>query len=268
MPQTIEQNLAKCHIGIISKGRPKNILNPIYDTIHAHSTWYVPDLEEVQNYFESVFELKIKGKPFPRVIVGGKLVESRNKIIDDAVQYGKKYAVIIEDDLTKLHNAIDKKTKEVLDITQAIEMMIAELEKQEFAKAPQAMMIGVAPTPNSFYYNPDKPISVNKFCVGSFLVINAATPLRFDRQMKLKEDYDYTLQHIAWHGIVLRADYILASFKHYSNKGGVVGYRNNIREAINIKYLKDKWGSHVIKDNPRRQNEILISPKFIKALSR
>lgn len=117
---------------------------------------------------------------------------------------------------------------------------------------------GVAPTANPFFYNPKEPISFTKFCIGSFLVIDTESDLRFDSNLSLKEDYDFTLQHIQKYGGVARFNYVLANYQHYSNKGGVVGFRTTETEQHNIRYLKDKW-KNLIKDNPRRPNEILLN---------
>lgn len=240
----------------MSKGRPQNLLKDIYKPIHSFSYWYVSSEYELASYFESIDELKINDNPFPRVVVGGKLIESRNAIIDDAKYFNKNYAVIIEDDLQRLDLALDKKNKIRVEIPQVIDMMVDYLDEN-----PDVYMTGVAPTPNAFFYNPDEPISHKKFCVGSFLVIRSNTDLRFDPNLTLKEDYDYTLQHIFKYGKIARFNNILASFSHYSNKGGVVGYRNNRREQYNINYLKKKWGTEIIKDNPKRPNEILLKVK-------
>ena len=80
--------------------------------------------------------------------------------------------------------------------------------------------------------------------------------VRFDTQLTLKEDYDFTLQHIS-RKKVLRYQKYLFSFKHYSNKGGAVDIRNNEEEQKNIRILKSKWGDKV-RLNPKRKNEILI----------
>jgi predicted dienelactone hydrolase len=86
---------------------------------------------------------------------------------------------------------------------------------------------------------------------------------RFDTELKLKEDYDYTAQHIALHGVVARCDFIFASFKHRTNAGGAVAYRTPEVEQESIKRLQDKWGD-AIRLNPRRENEILFDGKKVK----
>ena len=83
------------------------------------------------------------------------------------------------------------------------------------------------------------------------------TALRFDKSMRLKEDYDYTLQHLAANGRVARLDWILPEYQHYTNEGGAVAYRSPDEEQKAIAHLKEKWGP-VIADNPKRPNEILL----------
>ena len=82
-------------------------------------------------------------------------------------------------------------------------------------------------------------------------------PLRFDTTMTLKEDYDYTLQHLAKYGNVFRYQKYLFEFEHYTNKGGAVQYRSTKEEHKNIRILIGKWGEK-IRLNPKRKNEILI----------
>ena len=84
--------------------------------------------------------------------------------------------------------------------------------------------------------------------------------LKFDEKLTLKEDYDYTLQHIERYGICMRYQKYLFSFSHYSNEGGAVEYRNDTEEQYNIVYLMKKWGKSV-KLNKKRKNEILIKYK-------
>jgi len=81
-------------------------------------------------------------------------------------------------------------------------------------------------------------------------------PLRFDEQLTLKEDYDYTLQHIKHIGTIRYQKYLF-TFEHYSNKGGAVEIRNSNEEQRNIKILFAKWGNK-IRLNQKRNNEILI----------
>ena len=112
---------------------------------------------------------------------------------------------------------------------------------------------------NAFYFDPFKPIKLHHFILGDFSVIKP-TDLRFDTRFKLKEDYDYTLQHIQKYGGVARCDSIIAKFKHRVNKGGAVDIRTPEIEQESIRLLRKKWGRNIV-DNPKRPNEVLLRVK-------
>lgn len=49
-----------------------------------------------------------------------------------------------------------------------------------------------------------RPFTKHHFIVGDFIVVDSASPLRFDLNMRLKEDYDFTAQHLEvcpWAGV-------------------------------------------------------------------
>lgn len=165
----------------------------------------------------------------------------------------KTTCVQLSDDLKGLKRAVDKKQTAELTVEQAIRLMISELESKDLYLA------GVAPTANPYFYNPDKRVRTDKFIVGDFIVVRPSEQ-RFDTNMTLKEDYDFTMQHIVAHGGVVRYDAILAEFAHRTNSGGAVSYRTPNKEQFNIDYLKEKWPGAIV-DNPKRPNEILLKPE-------
>jgi hypothetical protein len=162
-----------------------------------------------------------------------------------------KYCVEMSDDIVKLEFALNKKDKAPISFKSVVKSMVSTLEEFDLHLA------GVAPTNNPYFYNPNKPIQTDKFIVGDLICVSPNTDLLFDENLKLKEDYDYTLQHLHKYSGIVRLDYILASFKHYTNKGGAVDFRNEEREQTAIKYLKEKWQTDV-RDNTKRPNEILL----------
>lgn len=117
-----------------------------------------------------------------------------------------------------------------------------------------AKLIGVPPTSNPFYGS--QKVNTTGFIIAS-LMLTFPTDLRFDDGYKVKEDYDFTLQHLATYGAVARCDWLLAEYQHYTNAGGVVATRTDQSEAEAVTRLKEKWGP-VIKDNPKHENEVLI----------
>lgn len=177
----------------------------------------------------------------------GNLMDSRNFALEHAFK-NNYICVQLSDDIKKVKlNKNFYENKEVeLDV--AIEDIV-----KKFSKIKGVNLLGVPPTDNYFFAS--KLVVENKFCIGDMLFVKPNN-LRFDTQLTLKEDYDYTLQHIE-KGKVLRYQKYLFTFQHYSNKGGAVDIRNDKEEQKNIMILKSKWGDK-IRLNPKRKNEILI----------
>ena len=184
------------------------------------------------------------------VVESGKLCESRNKALRDAFERNLP-CIQLSDDLKKIELAykenIYTKVKEI-EFSEAITRMG---KSEKIFK-----LIGVAPTNNAFFWSGHE-YAINKFIIGDFIMVRPSE-LFFDEGLRLKEDYDYTLQHITTFGGVQRCDNIMPAFAHRSNKGGAVEYRDNSREQEAIMYLKTKWG-RFIRDNAKRPNEILLN---------
>ena len=235
------------NVYIISHNRPQNVQKMQEQVKGFKVIWCV-------GYDEGPLYEKLGAEYW---IETGNLVDSRNGAIQRAHSMGED-CIMIEDDLDKIQCAISNNNKHNQDITfkEAIQLMY----KASNDIGHRAFLIGVAPTPNAFYFNPLKPYSFTHFIVGSLIIVRNGADLYFDKQFKLKEDYDYTLQHIQAYGMALRCNEILAHFKHYGNKGGAVDYRSDDLEQDMIQLLKEKWGS-AIRDNPRRKNEILLKVK-------
>jgi hypothetical protein len=183
----------------------------------------------------------------------GSLMDSRNWALEDAFCQGAD-CLQLSDDLKTLRftEGKDNKKRTNLSIAQAVHIMAMSMREKD------VYLAGVAPTDNAFFYN--QPFSSNLFIVGDMMLVRSASTPRFDTAMTLKEDYDFTCQHIAKYGAVVRCNQILASFQHRTNRGGAVAYRSEIREQENIAYLKRKWPGKIV-DNPRRPNEVLMKWK-------
>lgn len=113
-------------------------------------------------------------------------------------------------------------------------------------------LVGLPPTANTFFAGRD---AGTLFIVGDCIVVEPS-PIRFDENLRLKEDYDLTLQHIQ-QGSISRLAHVVAEFKHYKNPGGAVDYRTTRIERETMRYLMKKWPGWIHK-HPRRQNEIML----------
>jgi hypothetical protein len=223
-------------IFIISRARPQNV-GPMIQLLQEPLTWVVPpsDHAAYSNAGASTI-LTVDG-----------LCAARNVALDHAF-YEDYYCVQVSDDLGRLSRAHGKKRLD-LAVPTAIEWLVDALARSH------ARLGGIAPTDNPYFSR--KLMSRTAFVVGDLIVVKP-TPLRFDEALKLKEDYDYTLQHLRQYGEVLRADFILATFKHYTNKGGAVDARTPQVEQETIAYLLKKWPTF-LKLNPKRENELLLN---------
>jgi len=177
----------------------------------------------------------------------GNLMQSRNYALDHAFK-NKKICVQLSDDIKKVvvNKNFGEPKKVELDL--AIDEIVSKFNNVKGVK-----LLGVPPTDNFFFAN--KLVSVNTFCIGDMLFVKPSD-IRFDTQLTLKEDYDFTLQH-KQRADVIRYQKYLFTFEHYSNKGGAVDVRDDKEEQKNIMILKSKWGDKV-RLNPKRKNEILI----------
>jgi hypothetical protein len=223
------------HLAVISARRPHSV-PAMNQLLPIGACWYVPE-DEMQAY---------KDAGANRVRAANALVEARNLALDDAFSTDQ-LCVQTSDDLTKIRRLGVKEHPE-LTMHETIEEMMSAMAQTG------AHLVGCAPTANPFYGK--HSINTTGFVVGDLIMI-APTPLRFDANLTLKEDYDYTCQHLHAYGTIARCDYLLATYKHRTNEGGAVTYRNEQQERLAIAYLNAKW-PNTFKPNPKRPNEILM----------
>jgi len=225
------------HWSVISARRPGNVPLMMERTEGVDLYWYVTE-EDVDNYRAAGAE---------HVLVGGNLCESRNLAIDDAQGLGLP-CVELSDDLRRV------KRKEASGALPEITVMDAAEEIWTQMSGLGARLGGCSPTSNAYFAHNE--VKLAGFVVGDFIVVGD-TDLRFDEEMTLKEDYDYTCQHLARYGLVARCDLILAEFAHRSNAGGAVAYRTGERERDMIRHLMKKWPGK-FRMNPKRANEVIL----------
>lgn len=232
------------YVGIISHLRAENVPK-MHEVIGGQATWYVGD-GEGDAYREHGAEY---------VIESGGLCESRNAILRDAWALDVP-ALELSDDLKKFEEAYFEPTKGKC-VSRPIGFDTAVVRMLKALLDTRAKLCGVAPTNNAFYFNPKRPVHTRAFIVGDMILVKPSD-IFFDEGLKLKEDYDYTLQHLKKFGRIARCDGVLAHFAHRTNSGGACAFRTAEREQEAIAFLKNKWGG-LIKDNAKRPNEILLN---------
>jgi hypothetical protein len=226
-------------VAVISARRPlaPEAMNVFLADAPGPVRWYVGDGEAADYRAAGAADVE----------EAGDLVQARNSALRDAFAEGRA-CVQISDDLRRLHrhSAIGGGPAGLGEVIDAMSAACADTG---------ATLAGLPPTDNEFYTPADPKYRHGVFIVGDLIHV-APSPQRFDRQLKLKEDYDFTLQHRNAAGAV-RVQTYLASFAHRDNRGGAVSYRTMEAEAEAIGYLMHKWPGE-FRLNHRRPGEILM----------
>jgi hypothetical protein len=209
-------------IYVISKGRPSNV-----STIHAlfpsktRPAWIVGEGETAAYQAQGA----------ERVFEGGGLCASRNLAIMLASNENK-ICVQMSDDISevKVLHQLDAWKKpddlsEANSLAKEIEnLIVSPLSAARYIHQEMegigAKLGGVYPTGNSGQAMSCPPASRDLFIIGDFLVIDPESAPRFDLKMSLKEDYDFTAQHLLAYKVVARSNRVLIKAAHYTNSGG------------------------------------------------
>jgi len=219
--------------------------------------WYVDEAS-----LEDYRKLGVNAK------VGGKLCPARNMVLDDAKKK-KLVAVEVSDDIGKwvyydcekvdnsgqkdfkvLNNALLGTKKHIVSPLAAAQYILAKMR----ADPETPKLGGVFPTGNAAMTLGSQEYGRHHFILGDFFVAEPSSNCRFDQNMTLKEDYDYTCSHIKAHGSVMRCNRLFIQVKHATNAGGAVASRDSAgeKERANIAILQQKWPG-VFRLNKNRQ---------------
>mmetsp|Transcript_13561 Transcript_13561/g.22318 ORF Transcript_13561/g.22318 Transcript_13561/m.22318 type:complete len:566 (+) Transcript_13561:88-1785(+) len=232
-----------------------------FKNVGVEPTWYV-DAESLAAYKS----LGLKAK------VGGKLTPARNLALADATRAGKRcvqvsddigkweYLDIAKQDLRgettfhKANAALAGSRRHVISPVAAAQFMLAKMR----ASPLKPQLGGVYPVSNPALTMGTEEFATEHFILGDFFVVDSS-PCRFDNNMTLKEDYDFTCSHIKKHGSVLRCNRMFVYAKHSTNPGGAVAVRDGSgsKERYNIAILQNKWPG-VFMLNKKRKDEVLM----------
>lgn len=234
----MENNFAseKLLVCVVSHAREKNI------PVQYDRNWlFIVGNGEKENYERA---------GFTNVVEGGSLIDSRNMALDIADKQGAM-CLQLSDDLGRIMIG-DK----LVTLPEVIEYA------HKFAKQFKIPLLGINPVFNKFY---QRDTVTNGFVIGDFTMTVPHTEIRYDKNLRLKEDYDFALQYMKKYGSAKRLNNVICEFKHYANKGGAVEYRSNDLERQAVEYLESKWG-RAVRRNTKRKNpyEILIARDWYK----
>lgn len=240
------------HIAIISSGRPGNVakMQEHLGSLSGIETWYVGPGEEPDYRYAGA----------TNIVEGGALAPNRNLALERAFQVGQ-VCVQLDDDLQRIDWCVDGETKHQITLQRAIGLLTACL-------ATGAYLAGTAATDNAFFM-PKKdgvPVAISdKVLITAAMMAVAPNPIRFDENLRLKEDFGHTIDHIQKYGKVARVNTILARFQYQTNGGGAVQYRTHALEQESIAYLHAKYPGWLTQG--RTEDELrLVIPSEISPL--
>lgn len=107
------------------------------------------------------------------------------------------------------------------------------------------------------FYREFTPFSFTSPVVGNFMGI-IEDGQRFDERLKLKEDYDFSLQSLHKYRRILRVNKYSWAVHHHETDGGCKTYRAFDTESQAIKILQKKWGSKIVSLHPKKAYEIRV----------
>jgi hypothetical protein len=203
------------------------------------------EVEEYKKYHENVIGVddSIKG-----------ITNTRNWILD----YNKdNYHIQVDDDALSFHSFESGKLNKFIDperINNIIENQFRTCDEWELK------VWGFALASDYKFYREYTPFSTQGF-IGANIIGIIQNPLRFDSRLKVKEDYDYAMQHIAKYGGALRFMKYGIDVIHLTNEGGCVSYRTKDVEMDAYEILKAKWGSKVVRLQNNKNFLTMKSPR-------
>lgn len=225
---------------VVSKGRPANVqaVHALLGTQAGKEVWFVGEGEAERKAYEA--------NGATTVISGGGLCKSRNAALAYAQKRGK-FCVQLSDDIhgfTFIHHESEwngpggglneagytkppslsesnkiaaRATTRRLSALGAAQMLAAQM------KLAGSKFGGLYVNSNPGTSQMCPPIMYEHFCIGDFFVVDPSSTCRFDEEMKLKEDYDFTCSHLKTYG---KVGFIGRSFVR-SFSGGCVDQGNS-----------------------------------------
>ena len=104
------------------------------------------------------------------------------------------------------------------------------------------------------FYREYSPFSLSSVILGPFMGIIKDKDIRFDKDLGLKEDYDYSLQVLNKYRKILRFNKYHYVCGHIDMKGGCATFRTMEAEKSQAERFQKKWGSNIVKIKRKTQN--------------
>lgn len=172
----------------------------------------------------------------------GNVARVRNWMLDHFLQ-DHDVLVTVDDDLQ--HIAMWE-NRERIQLTE--DELFAFIEKYTImAEDIGAFLWGLQVNDDPQSYRESCPFSTVSYIPSPFQAIRQGCHLRYDERLPLKEDYDYTLQHLQTYRVVFRVNHAFFRTRQVEQAGGCADMRTVEREADQLEMLRRKWGSKIVR---------------------
>lgn len=193
--------------------------------------------------------------PVPDSVLG--ITATRNWILDYAREHGERHVVQCDDDASNFQKCEGIPPRH-LGLENPNHATLFENHFQMCEDA-HTNLFGYRVCSDPQAYNSYSPFSFLSVIVGNFMGI-IEDGQRFDARLKVKEDYDFSLQSLYRHRRVIRFNKYEFIVSHWFDPGGCAAYRSYETELNAIRILRQKWGGYIIQKHPKRNYEITVRP--------
>ena len=186
----------------------------------------------------------------------GNISRVRNWILDNLFDDETDCIIIVDDDckaISRWQNQDNTKfsENELIDFCEKTSVVCDELNFK---------LWGLNTVTDKGAYREYTPFSFIQFIGCPFHAHIKGTELRYDEDLPLKEDYDFTLQNIKKFGGCLRVNFANYDVKQSEQEGGCANMRSLKKEKQQFYALQKKWGKDIIKRDKGSKRSFDFNP--------
>lgn len=186
----------------------------------------------------------------------GNISRVRNWILDNLFDDETDCIIIVDDDCKAISRWQDQENtkfseNELIDFCEKTSVVCDELGFK---------LWGLNTVTDKGAYREYTPFSFIQFIGCPFHAHIKGTELRYDENLPLKEDYDFTLQNIKKFGGCLRVNFANYDVKQSEQEGGCANMRSLKKEKQQFYALQKKWGKDIIKRDKGSKRSFDFNP--------
>lgn len=241
-------------IAIPSKGRPEEVLTAQnLKGINLKKYLFLDTEKEKEKYLEYEGQNGVENIDYIWVTdVDGGIVKTRNFILEQFAD-GKEI-LMMDDDIQYFTKKVGNTAIKINDIDKLEELFRVGFN---ICHKNNTKLWGLYPVNNQFFMS---HTIKSGFINGVFLGI-IKSDLRFNENIKVKEDYEITCQHVRKFNKVVRLNMWSYQTDYQGNEGGCTTYRTSEMQKQAGQYIIDKYPYWASWNTKRDGHEIILNFK-------